>query len=289
MYKNYVPVHSDFIIHWTGKDIEKDSNKDWTSNHTSLTDPETTERYLQRLKNILKYGLWMTDNSTDVPVANIKKDLKIPNHSRTCFTELKLSQARFHAAEYGRLGIGFKRFFLFDRLGAPMLYFIEYRPNWLIPPLLNIDTNDYYKCFFKTMTQKSTDTTIQYKFFDESEWRIIYSEEIRKKLSDDGLDDINKHFIRSKDINDQDFKGYCLSVGKCPDFLIPIRDKWFAMIIYPSIEVKVKSQSNDEIRSLIKSIKNPYVNQSNRPIRNPAPLELYNYPIEIDIDTCRNF
>jgi len=287
MYKNYVPVHSDFIIHWTGKDIDKELN--WTLKHTSFTDPQTTDRYLQRLKHVLKYGLWMTNNSTDVPVINQKKAIKIPFHSRTCFTELKLSKARFHAAEYGRLGIGFKRFFLFNRLGAPMFYFMEHTPNWFLTPLLNEDKNDYYKCFFKIMTQKVEDTTIQYKFFDESEWRIVYSEEIRKRLSETGYNKINNYFISYQDIKAQDFKDYCTSINKSPDFLIPINDKWFAMIIYPSIEVKVKAQSDEEIRSLINSIKNPNRNQNNRPVTNPASLETYNYHIEIDIDTCRNF
>jgi len=287
MYKNYVPVHSDFIIHWTGKDIDKELN--WTSKHASLTDPQTTDRYIQRLKNILKYGLWMTNNSTDVPVIHQKKVIEIPSHSRTCFTELKLSQARFHAAEYGRLGIGFKRFFLFNRLGAPMFYFMEHTPNWFLSPFLDVNNQDYYKCFLKIMTQKVEDTTIQYKYFDESEWRIIYSEKIRKKLSENGYDRINKYFISCQDNNTQDFKYYCSSADKSPDFLIPINDKWFAMIIYPSIEVKVKSQSDEEIRSLINSIKTSYKNQNNRLVTNPASLETYNYPIEIDLDTCRNF
>jgi hypothetical protein len=54
-------IHSDFLIHWTGKDIDE---------------------------NLI---------------------IDVPAVPQTCFTELKLSQSRAHAREYGRLGIGGKR------------------------------------------------------------------------------------------------------------------------------------------------------------------------------------
>lgn len=291
MFQNYVPVHSDYIIHWTGKDIDSEFDNKWIGNHSSTTNTISTEKYLQRLRNILKFGLWMTENQNDDTVKIKTAEIKLPTHSRTCFTELKLSMARSHAAEFGRLGIGFKRFFLFERLGAPMIYFNVYGYNWLQPPLLYSTGDDYYKCLFKPMTLKTEDTTIQYKFFDESEWRIIYSSDIRHKLNEIGLDKINHHFVNIEDITEKEFIDYCKNSKIKPNFTIPIKDRWLAMIIYPSIEVKVRAQSDSEIKDLINSCKNCFVPSPNNNIivRNPAFWEPYNSPIEIDLDTCRNF
>src|SRR5690606_5826187 len=47
----------------------------------------------------------------------------IPQTPKTCFTELKISQSRAHARNYGRLGIGVKRPFLFTRYGRPVAYY----------------------------------------------------------------------------------------------------------------------------------------------------------------------
>jgi hypothetical protein len=258
MYKNYIPVHSDFIIHWTGKDIDKEYDKDWTGKNASLTSAGSTEKYLKRLKYILKYGLWMTECQTDAPIKSKYGEIKPPIHSRTCFTELKLSKARSHASEFGRLGIGFKRFFLFDRLGAPMIYFNEHGYNWLQPPLFLNTEDDYYKCFFKSMTVKN-ESPLLYKYFDESEWRIIYSHNLKNKLKKSGLDKINDHFVNFEDITEHEFKDYCNNSEIKPNFLIPIEDKWVAMIIYPSIAVKVIAQADIEIRNLISSFKKPTI------------------------------
>ena len=116
-------IHSDFIIHWTGGDIDKKYDKCWHKEESSKTiKEEIMEPYMERLKSILKYGLWMTiDEEEDKSL----KELGIcrPCVARTCFTELKLSETRTHAKRYGRLGIGFKRPFLFERFGRPMNYF----------------------------------------------------------------------------------------------------------------------------------------------------------------------
>ena len=292
MYKNYVPIHSDFLIHWTGRDIDSEFDNDWFKRHSSKTNHISTEKYLQRLKSILKYGLWMTENKEDISIKTMNSIINPPIHARTCFTELKLSMVRAHAAEFGRLGIGFKRYFLFERLGAPMIYFNEYSYNWFQPPLFQYSGNDdYYKCFFKPMTIRTQDTTLQYKFFDESEWRIIYSTDIRDRLLEHGLERVNRFFIVATDLLEEDFLEYCKNSKIKPKFLIPIQDRWLAMIIYPSIEVKVKADSDPEIVNLLNSCKAIYTptNEISHRVRNPAFWEPYNCPIEIDLDTCRNF
>ena len=128
MHKYYRPFHSDFLIHWTGYDIEKKYNTlNWTGNHSSTVNSSVGNAYLERLKYILKYGLWLTIEGKDQYLEIKNRKIKRPNPPRVCFTELKLSYARSHAADFGRLGIGFKRFFVFDRLGGPMCYYQKER------------------------------------------------------------------------------------------------------------------------------------------------------------------
>jgi hypothetical protein len=127
------PIHSDFIIHWTGKDIEK-------KYLGSGNEKDKNEQYLNRLKLLLKHGLWMTidEEEQSVKDGSGSNCFNRPFVARACFTELKLSEVSEHAGIYGRLGIGFKRFFLFNHLGCPMIYYptdIRGRENWLLPPL----------------------------------------------------------------------------------------------------------------------------------------------------------
>ena len=151
--------HSDIIIHWTGKDIDakdpafsKTLPVHWRKHclrpidqSSLIKEPKLIEGYVNRLQDILKFGLWMTSEKS---LDEIKKE---PSRSQddgrlyetmdvahVCFTELKLSESRQHAFEYGRLGIGVKRMFLFDRAGQPMIYVGETKghgakPNWFRP------------------------------------------------------------------------------------------------------------------------------------------------------------
>lgn len=75
---------------------------------------------------------------------------------------------------------------------------------------------------------------------------------------------------------------------KKPEYLIPIENngKWFTIIINPSLNVKVASEKDGEIRKLIKDIK-PDAKQNY--IKELAPCEKFSKPIEIDLDACRNF
>jgi len=284
----YQPIHSDFIIHWTGKkNIDDISDSGWADNHSSKTSYEATELYLKRIKDILEYGLWMVKNKEDefIEVDNIK--LNRPWVARTCFTELRLSDARAHAEKFGRLGIGFKRFFLFDRLGSPMVYYHPIRRNWFFEPLLsNFDNGQlksYSSCFLKQMCEKSKDGTWQYNTFDESEWRIIYSDSIKESLLAKKRRDIVKLFINPKDKANKKHYDYCnaLTADEKPEFLIPL-DAWFSLIIYPSLQVKNKAQNDEKIRNLISDIKK-------KDIPGCTKDEKSNYPIEVNLDACRNF
>ena len=295
MYTYYIPVHSDYLIHWTGKDIDKDHDPDWANEHSSITNEDVNELYLKRLKFILKYGLWMTKNKEDEYLEISGERINRTSPERTCFTELKLSYVRSHAARFGRLGIGFKRFFLLDRLGSPMTYYQPDRKNWFFPPYISnrkdYNPNDFFACFLKHMTGKANDNTLEYKYYDESEWSIIYSDEIKSKLEKLNKNNITNYFSKPSLIEDEKFQKY-INQNKFvkPEFLIPVKDQWFCMIIYPSLAVKVEAEADNDIRKLIgelKPTKPPNIKAGQ--YMNPAPLENYSKPIEIDLDACRNF
>jgi len=281
----YQPIHSDFIIHWTGKDIENLSN---------LNKKEKDNLYLERLRDILKYGLWMTKNREETFVIISGEKIKKPSVARTCFTELRLSEAHTHASEFGSLGIGFKRFFLFDRLGSPMVYYHQIRRNWFFPPFIsNQDKNNldlYFLCFLKIMAIKTQERHWRYKYFDESEWRIIYSEDIRKLLLAhrelffrECRIDVVSLFKNPKNKNNRELNEYYTGLNGDikPDWLLPL-DAWFSMIIYPNITVKNRTNEDKEVQELIKTIK-----AKNTP--GCPSYERENHPIEVDLSACRNF
>ncbi len=99
-------IHSKILVHWTGKnDIENQ--------------PENirAQKYVERLRDYYEHGLYSKRTKEDV----IRK-VKIKNLIRLCFTEIRLSQAREHANNYGKLGIGFTRDFILNRSGRPVIY-----------------------------------------------------------------------------------------------------------------------------------------------------------------------
>jgi hypothetical protein len=115
-------VHSDFLIHWTGKDLDLRYDANSADSHHSRTSGELSGAYLARLCSIVKYGLWLTEEP-DCEANVGGHQVTIPSTPKICFTELKLSESRQHAKMYGRLGIGVKRPYVFDRSGRPVAYY----------------------------------------------------------------------------------------------------------------------------------------------------------------------
>jgi hypothetical protein len=291
-FASYRPIHSDFIVHWTGKDIDKELDCNWHTEHSSKVSQVTTARYLERLTCILRSGLWMKRDEKERELSISGKIITRPTPYRTCFTELRLSETRRHASQYGRLGIGFKRPFLFDRMGAPMIYFQDKWPNsWLLPPT-GFDPTDlastYYTTYLKPISTHQDDM-MHYSYYDESEWRIIYDSPIDEILRRHGKGDVANRFKKAGDINDPKTKLAIAAATEKPGFLIPVKDKWLALIIYPSLAVKVLAQSDETIRSLISEIKPPFPSNDVGDHQNPACFEPYSKPVEIDLDACRNF
>ncbi len=263
-------IHSDLLVHWTGKDIEKKYEPEWDKQRSSKIPPEVDEAYLCRLRNILSFGLWMTNQlGWKLPDGN-----KVPDASCLCFTELKLSQSGTHATEYGRLGIAVKRPFLFARGGRPVIY---YQPRSRKDAFLDSCSRDlkdkHLLQFFKPM-DRCTSRRMKYDLYSESEWRIIAR---TGQQSSDGIVDprstTNTHIIgyyRALSSQDQ----------KILRYLVPL-DGWLAAIIYPSLRIKNTAQKcGSEIQKLIHEIA--------RAPNHARRVEGDNLPIELDLDLCSN-
>jgi len=281
-------IHSDFLIHWTGgEDIDerdKDGNLNWCKpdKDKSKTTEDETKKYIKRLHDILKFGLWMNKKNDPETIKVNGQKFEKPLVARTCFTELKLSEIREHARKFGRLGIGVKRYYLFDRLGSPMKYIQCDTQNLFFPPY-SIYDKDNPECekfsFYKHMC---SGRPLTYDLFSESEWRIIYSENIKEKLNNQEPNRLSL-FVNPKESNDKELKQFYNSIqGEKPEYFLPL-DGWFAMIIYPSLDAKNKAQQDDStgIKQQIKRIKD-IDDHGNR-------VEGKNWPIEVDLDACRNF
>jgi hypothetical protein len=268
-------VHSDFLIHWTGKDIDDKYDPRWADeSHRSLPGQEVADLYLRRLKDILKCGLWMTEGEEGFQIGS--DTINVPTTPKCCFTELKLSESRRHARRYGRLGIGVKRPFLFDRLGRPVAYFgysSRQSKDQFLRACARDLTNKSLLSFFKPMNSDSK--ALNYDLYSESEWRIILSDEL-----------LGKSIIDPRDRTNKEANGYYNSLTpeqqKKLKYLLPL-DGWFSAIIYPSLRVKNPVQWNnglgtgiaDEIKRI--KLKSDHGNR----------VEQGNWPIEIDLDSCR--
>ena len=268
-------VHSDFLIHWTGKDLDSLHDPKWHESNKFKASDDLTDLYIKRLHNILQYGLWMTEEE-GLKLTFGEEPISIPPTPKVCFTELKLSESRKHARQYGRLGIGVKRPFLFDRSGRPLLYygFHERVKNdkFMESCARELQNKDLLN-FFKPMNSSET---LNYDFYSESEWRILYFKELlEKKLIKDPRDDRNakEHEYFNSLTTEQQTK---------LKYLIPL-DGWFAMIIYPSLKSKNRAQQDENV-----GIKEQIARIKNLQDRGNS-VEGGNRPIEVDLDACRHF
>jgi hypothetical protein len=238
-------IHSDFLIHWTGRDIDERLDPDWYTHPRKRMRDQTADAYISRLRDILKHGLWMTEEA-EVTLS----DIAIPATPRTCFTELKVSLSMRHAHRYGRLGIGVKRPYLFTRLGRPLIYYgyhNQRNKDIFLDACARDLRNKSLLNFFEPMNSSQT---LNYDFYGESEWRIIYIEDLLSSglIVDPrviGNAETNEYFGSLNHVQQQKLR-YLISL-----------DGWFSMLIYPSLAVKNKSQQDEStlIRQFITEIK----------------------------------
>jgi len=269
-----VAVHSDFLIHWTGKDF--DDPEKWRTQNSSTIEGDTPlgRAYVERLRSILEHGLWLTvEPETMLKTEHI--DTAIPSTPKVCFTELKLSESRTHAKRYGRLGIGVKRPYLVIRNGRPVSY-VCYHFQDEKDPFFHACTKDLSDSrllnFFKPM---NSSRELNYDLYGESEWRILFFEHLLEEgLLLDPRDPANTKeyaYFQSLSPNDQERLHYLARL-----------DGWLSIIIYPSTSVKNAAMADSGVRSALKIIKDNLEDHGNR-------VEGGNWPIELNLDACRNF
>jgi hypothetical protein len=276
-------VHSDFLIHWTGKDIDEKHQPGWHRvDHRLRTNQPAEAAYLERLREILTYGLWMTEEE-EAGYRVGSTQITIPCTPKCCFTELKLSESWRHAVLYGRLGIGVKRPFLFERFGRPVAYF-GFREDSSKDRFLEECSRDLRDKrllnFFKPMNRSSRPLT--YELYAESEWRILLFEELLEagKIVDPRDTRNEKEHAYFNTLNPQQQKQL--------KFLIPL-DGWFSMIIYPSLGIKNAARWDSSLGVIdqIARIKCA-TDHGNRVEGLRSPIR-GNWPIEVDLGSCKNF
>jgi len=232
------------------------------------------------------------------------------NIARICFTELKLSQARQHAFEYGRLGIGVKRCYLLDRKGQPVIYLmnIKNRTNTWFDSFDNNNNNQFLeaqKSFFKKMSYAED---LNFKYYSESEWRIVYANSL-KNLVPTSFDDLYIN-VRSDTLDSEyrkydeiyqnrkqktpfsskefmDFINKSIEKNNRLQYLLPL-DYWLSVIIYPCPAVKIIAERDCEIRRLLRKtrVRN---NLTTECLASNNIGEQYMLPMEIDLDTISHF
>jgi len=268
-------IHSDFLIHWTGIDIDRVYDQQWYQSDKSETNKscDVTGKYFKRLHDILQFGIWMTPENESTLCFN-NTSIDVPPTPRSCFTELKLSESRQHAQNYGRLGIGVKRPFVFNRLGRPVVYYGYHKDkieDIFFEQCCKELTDKKFLNFYKPMNSSKV---LTYDLYRESEWRILYFEELlEQQLIIDPRD--------PKNTKEHEYYNKLTLIEQSKlKYLIPLSN-WFSMIIYPSHDVENKAQHDSTIRHSIEEIKSRH-DRGNK-------IESNNWPIELYLDACRNF
>jgi len=267
-------VHSDILVHWTGHDLDEALHPGWHEERSSKTpSEELLGSYVNRLLNILRHGFWMTDE----PAAQIG-GVSAPAVPRVCFTELRLSESRRHACRFGRLGIGVKRPYAFTRGGRPVVYYGQYDYGFgdgglagdvFLQACVRQFGDARALHFFKPMSVEGMD----YEYYAESEWRILALESLlRTRLVTDpssNADSPSAAYVAQLQPQARQKLRY----------LLPL-DGWLAAVIYPSLSVKRRALEDARIREAIRQLKSARCRANS--------VEPGNWPVEMDLDFCRN-
>jgi hypothetical protein len=178
---------SNLLTHWTGKDICTDLGM--------LTEAHR-KQYLARLMSVLDGGFWMTtpDEAIHGWSPDPEKIGRISYQApRSCFTELRVTDASLHSARYGSLGFVVDRTFVLDHWGSPVMYLRNHPQesivgnfkevmSWIArqpettADLLNIHSNlAQIAAYMKSMSNFASD---DFAYLDENEWRIVHHHQL---------------------------------------------------------------------------------------------------------------
>lgn len=212
-------MRTDFLIHWTGKNIALDPG--------TLTDADRN-RYMDQLVSILVDGLWMTKPPETIN-GSAGAWLRYDAHM-TCFTEIRLSQAQLHSGRYGLLGIGVTRRFVLDRLGGPVHYVRNHSTECVIGnaqvihnALKGLDRPEIVEyfgvnsAFIKNMSDRDQDN---FTYLNEQEWRIVHTHK-------------------------QETAGAIVATAiPLPAFRIPLQPCDVRIVVFPDEKTRMKARSD---------------------------------------------
>jgi hypothetical protein len=173
-------LHTQFLVHWTGKDFHDPVAID------TLTDA-LRDRYLERLIDDIQNGFYMRPGTEHIHGSN-RAPINVSG-PRTCFTEIKLTQARNHAQLYGRLGIGVLREFVLERQGNPVFYVQNGDNSAIVENMDRVrgklsDGSDELKQFEVLLAYAkamSDDDSSELRYYDELEWRVVHLDRLVPK------------------------------------------------------------------------------------------------------------
>lgn len=193
-------IHTDFLVHWTGKDLH--------SSHTSDLTDRIRKNYVERLVDVLTHGFYMNVGHETIHGSN--GNSITAGVARTCFTEIKLTQARGHANNYGRLGIGVHRKFVMQRHGNVVFYVQNSDNSVVVENLVKVHKIleagrtgliefEAILAYFKNMSEQNA---ADLEYYDELEWRIIHLERLEGRYINvvDRLNNIFRVILKPEDI-----------------------------------------------------------------------------------------
>ncbi len=108
---------------------------------------------------------------------------------RTCYTEIKLTQAHAHALRYGCLGIGVHRDFVLERQGNPVFYVqngdsssvvenLDKVRNALAADPTDLKNLEAILAYVKNMSEQNSG---ELQYYDELEWRIVHLDRLESE------------------------------------------------------------------------------------------------------------
>ncbi len=182
-------MRTDFLVHWTGKDIERDRGQ--------LDEPKRAS-YVDRLVDIVNNGFWM--GGVKEKLGGAGEASLIYEAPVTCFTEIRLSAAKEHSKLYGLLGIAVGRRFVLERFGGPVFYVRNHDTETIVanaraiygvleratesgPGKVKDATISHLAILVAYMKGMSNPGTDDFESLDEQEWRIVQTMEQVKKGS----------------------------------------------------------------------------------------------------------
>jgi len=171
---------------------------------------ERPQLYVERLENCIKKGLFAKRNNE----ATIRHR-QMKRLCRICFTEIRLSEAQTHAQRFGKLGIGFKREFIMDKGGRPVIYvpFCPKRGGDLLEKSIKSvyeNSSDHPEihrsakwimAHVKRMSNGKSEESNQFEnHYEEMEWRLVYDEKSKYFQKDETEENVYRMKFDIQDV-----------------------------------------------------------------------------------------